>query len=248
MATDLRPAQLPNQPPPVRRSALESVHRTLAGNASTNAQRWPTSYGDPDGERRAVASAIGLGEPGLFDKLLVRGPGALTEARAAGLRAEPGRVTPADEIAGVNVWAIAEDELFLLVLAPPAGSQIQRAVSVPRLASSLAGGDVAVTDLSSGWSVLRLVGPNVRSLLEELIVSDVSADAIADLRILQVTMANCRVVMARQDLGVVPGFTLLVARDEAEHLWDVFVERGAAYGLRPVGALALQPGTQDGDR
>jgi len=103
----------------------------------------------------------------------------------------------------------------------------------------MAGGGAAVTDVSSAWTVLRLVGPRVRSLLEELVVSDVSADAIADLEIFQVAMANCRVVMARRDLGAVPGFTLLVVRDEAEHLWDVLVERGAAHGLRPVGGLAL---------
>jgi len=199
------------------------------------------SYGDPDGERATIATSIGLGEPGLFDKLRVCGPGALAEARVAGLRAERGRIAPADDIAGVNVWAIADDELLLLVFAPPPGSPIEQVVSLPALTASLAGEGVAVTDVSSGWSVLRLVGPRVRSLLEELVVSDLSTDAVEDLEILQVTIANCRVLLARRDHGVLPGFTLLVARDEAEHLWDVLVERGAADDLKPVGGLALIP-------
>ena len=101
----------------------------------------------------------------------------------------------------------------------------------------------AVTDISSGWSVLRLIGPNVRALLEELVAIDLSAGALADRRIAQVMMANCRVILARRDDAGVPGFILLVARDEAEHLWDVLVHLGAAHELRPVGAAALVPPT-----
>ena len=45
--------------------------------------------------------------------------------------------------------------------------------------------------------------------------------------------------LARQDCGGGPGFTLLVARDEAEYLWETLLELGLAHGLAPVGTEAV---------
>jgi glycine cleavage system aminomethyltransferase T len=39
-----------------------------------------------------------------------------------------------------------------------------------------------------------------------------------------------------------PGFTLLVARDEAEYLWGALLQLGRGHGLVPVGALAVEDG------
>ena len=58
---------------PRRRSALEAIHAALAGGAAAAGQGWPMSYGDTQGERHAVQTTIGLAEPGLYDKLVVRG-------------------------------------------------------------------------------------------------------------------------------------------------------------------------------
>jgi aminomethyltransferase len=224
---------------PVRRSALDSVHRRLGGHAGgTPLLRWPLSYGDPDGERRIVAAAIGLAEPGLSDKRVVRGHGALAACRAAGLDGRPGRVTPATD-GGISIWAIAEDEAWLTAEAPvPGGPAIAPADFGPVTAHLEAAG-VHVTDVSSGWTVLRLAGPRVLDLLEELVPENLAPAVVPDLAIVQAPMAGCRVILARRDHGGIPGFALLVWRDEAEHLWDVFAHLGEAYGLRPVGASAL---------
>ena len=198
------------------------------------------SYGDPDGERRIVAETIGLAEPGLSDKWVVRGRGSLNACRAFGLEGRAGLVMPAAP-GGINVWAIADDEVWLVASACVAGGPPVAAVDFAPAVAQLRSVGTYVTDVSSGWSVLRLVGPRVRDLLEELIPENLGPAAVPDLAILQVSLAGCRVILARCDNEGLPGFTLLVARDEAEHLWDVFTHLGEAYGLRPVGASALLP-------
>ena len=222
----------------VRMSALADVHARLAHGATGPDRRWPMSYGDPEAEREAAAAAIGLAEPGLYDKLMVRGPGALAAIRALNLVATAGRVTPAP-LGGINVWTIADDEVLLVAYAPMAGGPTATPVDFGRMGSSLRRAGLAATDVSSGWAVLRLVGPGSRDLLAELVSTDLAADVVPDLAILQVTMAACRVILSRRDNAAVPGFTFLVARDEAEYLWETLTELGHAYGIRPIGASAL---------
>jgi sarcosine oxidase gamma subunit len=227
-------------PAPVRRSALETVHRGLGGSSLDVPFRWPMSYGDPDGERRAVATSIGLAEPGLYDKWVVRGRGSLTACRSDGLEGRSGHVTSAQP-GGINVWAIAEDEVWLVAYAPIPGGPTIAAVDFGRAVAHLRRSGSHVTDVSSGWAVLRLVGPRSRDLLEELVPENLTPSVVPDHAIQQVPIAGCRAILARIDHEGIPGFTLLIARDEAEYLWDVFMHLGEAYDIRAVGASALLP-------
>lgn len=222
---------------PVRRSALERVHAHVGAG-------WPMSYGDPDGERRAVTESIGLAEPGLHDKWVLRGPGALAAVRSAGIQARPGFVT-APPVGQIDAWAIASDEVWLVGAAPSPDGLPATAIDFGPVLAAARGSGVHVTDVSSGWSVLRLCGPKVRDLLEELVAEDLGPSALPDLAIAQLPLGGCRVILHRRDAGGIAGFTLLVARDEAEHLWDVFEHAGAAHGIRPVGGAAL-PGAAGG--
>lgn len=223
---------------PVRRSALDGVHRQLVPAGDDARLHWPMSYGDPDGERRAVAVTVALAEPGLYDKWIVRGRGALAACRACGLDGRPGSFTPAAP-GGINIWTIADDEVWLVADAPIPGGPPMAALDFGPVVASLRAAATFVTDVSSGWAILRLVGPRVRDLLEELVAEDLSAAVVPDLAILQVPLAGCRVIVSRRDYEAVPGFTLLVARDEAEYLWDVITHLGEPHGIRPVGTSAL---------
>lgn len=228
------------QSAPIRRSALETVHRGLGEPGGDAGLRWPMSYGDPDGERRAIARTVGLAEPGLYDKWIVRGRASLAACRSFGLEGRPGYVTPAQP-GGINVWAIAEDEVWLVAFAPiPGGPQVPT-VDFGPVAAHLRGAGCHVTDVSSGWAVLRLVGPQSRDLLEELVAENLAPSVLPDHTIQQVPIAGCRVILARRDHEGTPGFAILIARDEAQYLWDVFTDLGQAYDLRPVGAGALLP-------
>jgi len=139
------------------------------------------------------------------------------------------------------VWAIAGDEAWLVASAPTPGGPQTGPVDVSSALDAARREGVTATDISSGWTVLRLFGPLVRDLLEELAAIDPAPSALADLAIAQLTIAGSRVILSRRDSEGIAGFTLLAARDEAESLWDALLHVGAPYGIRPVGAAALLP-------
>mgnify|MGYP001462526129 CR=1 FL=1 len=63
--------------------------------------------------------------------------------------------------------------------------------------------------------------------------------APADL--LQAPLAGVRAFVAREDAGAQPGYTIMIARDEAAYVWDAICHVGASHGLIPVGPAAVAP-------
>ena len=230
---------------PIRRSALESVHARLGATWRSDTERWPVSYGDEAREASVLREGIALAEPGPYEKLLVRGPSTLVDLRWLGLAARAGNLEPARTIEGINAWVPADDEAILVraagVGAAPGRAATVATESLGEISEKLRSAGPSVVDVSSAYTIFRLVGPRLRELMQELCPVDLSARAVADLRIVQAPVAGSRMVLARRDHGDIPGFVLLVVRDEAEYVWDVMVELGAAYGLRPVGAAAIRP-------
>lgn len=231
--------------PPIRRSALESVHARLGAQWRSETEHWPVSYGDEAREARAVREGVALAEPGPYEKLLVRGASTLVDLRWLGLAAKAGFLEPARTPDGTNGWVLADDEAILVRLAG-AGAPTGRAATVSteslaEIADKLRSAGPAVVDVSSAYTLFRIVGPRLPALLQELSPVDLSARAVPNLAIVQAPVAGLRMVLARRDHGDLPGFVMLVVRDEAEYAWDAIVELGAAYGLRPVGAAAVRP-------
>ena len=233
-------------PLPVRRSALEAVHARLGARWRSEQERWPVSYGDVEGESRALRDGIALAEPGPYDKLIVRGASIIADLRWLGFSARPGELLPARSLDGVNVWTLAADEATLVRSAGAAATTSAPAAvgpegSLSEIAGKLRSAGLSVVDVGSAYTVFRLVGPNLPFLLQELCPVDLSDRSVPDLRVVQAPFGGTRVVLARRDHGELPGFILLVVRDEAEFLWEVIVHLGEAHGLRPVGAMAIRP-------
>jgi heterotetrameric sarcosine oxidase gamma subunit len=218
--------------PIVRRSPLESVHAALGARWLGDQLRFASDYGSPDAERAAVRARGGLAALGPTTKLLVTSGGAAQSLEAAGLLVVPGSVEVHN---GVEVWGLAPDEA--LVIAPDGAAD---------LASRIHAAGAPVTDVSSAWTSLRIAGPDVPATLAEACAVDLSARAITDGRIVQATVAGVRTILARRDLRdavdspPIPGFTVLVARDEAEYLWGALLHLGKDHGLMPVGARAVE--------
>ena len=230
---------------PVRRSPLESIHERLGARWRSDTERWPVSYGDEAAEARVLREGIALAEPGPYDKIVVRGPSTLVDLRWLGLAAQAGRFEPARTTDGINAWVPAEDEAILVRLAgagaPPGRAATVATESLGEIGEKLRSAGPSVTDVSSGYTVLRLVGPGLPALLQELSPVDLSARAVPDLHMVAAPVVGCRMLLARRDHDGLPGFILLAVRDEAAYVWDSIVELGAAYGLRPVGAAAIRP-------
>ena len=224
---------------PIRRSPLESVHAALGARWIDETARWPASYGDAEAERRSRwPRTAGLADIGPVDKVMVRGAKADTALRAARITPIAGSVTAG--VAGVQAWRLGEDEVLLLA---PASTGPDKAAGMSELAGRLRAGGAAVTDLGSGLSVLRLIGPAVGrgswsvpapwTSRREPSPTDASSRRPSPV---------CGSIVARQDHPDALGYTLLVPRDLAEYLWDALLELGSDLGLVPVGGDVARPG------
>jgi len=101
-------------------------------------------------------------------------------------------------------------------------------------------GSVRVTDVTSGWTVINLVGPRARDVLSASSHDDVSNEALPYLRMRSIEVGLATVRAAR--LGYVGelGYELHVPVDQAGHLQEVLRECGAAHGIADAGYRAIE--------
>ncbi len=223
---------------PVRRSALAGPGARLGANWLDETTQWAADYGDVSAEIAAATSACVVADWGPTDKLAVKGPGGRRILDELGIGAPLGETTSAVP-AGTPLrsWALAPDETLLIVAAGGAAGAGGAAAASITAAVEAAGG--TVTNLSSGLAGIRVVGPAARELLIEICAVDLAADRFPDGRIAMAPMGNVRVTFARRDVGDVPGFELLVARDQAAYLFEALLHLGAVHGVRPAGQRAI---------
>jgi aminomethyltransferase len=101
-----------------------------------------------------------------------------------------------------------------------------------------AGGlDVHIDDVSTDMAALSLQGPTSAAVLRA--VSDAPIDALKYFRITSGAIADCPVDISRTGYTGDLGYEIWMRRDDAHTIWDVLMDAGRAYGLRPTGLLAL---------
>jgi aminomethyltransferase len=226
----------------VRRSALEGRHDALGATFLSDVDRWPHHYGDPDAERAAVTSGAGLAEVGPYGEVLLRGPGSadLVTRLTGGGTPVGGRPAVVAATLGGSAgaaWCLGPDEILLVAAAGPWTDD---------LADHLSGADVSAMDMTGARTSLRLAGPAAPAILAELCPADTTPRSMARGALIQAPLAGVRAFITRLDADGEPGYTMMVARDEAAYVWDALLEIGTAHGLVPVGpdAVAADGGTR----
>ena len=126
-----------------------------------------------------------------------------------------------------TVFRLAEDH-FRFNLADP---------SLRWLQLSAVGMDVSIEEVSEQIGALALQGPNAFKILQQVVDADLST-----LRFFR--LATCRildvpVVVSRTGYTGDLGYEIWVGSEHAERIWDVLVEKGKNFGIKPAGILAL---------
>jgi heterotetrameric sarcosine oxidase gamma subunit len=194
-------------------------------------------YGPTAAEADAtvVAQGAGLAEIGPFDELLLSGPsalGAILPLAVDPARASAGRVVVANLHGEAwSAWLLAVDEVLLL--APSSAS------SLTSRAQGLTSERVSAIDMSGARTTLRMGGPAAPAILAELCPADTTPATLAPNDLIQAPLAGVRALIARQDVLGQPGYTILIARDEATYVWEALRSVGAVHGLTPVGPGAV---------
>jgi len=99
------------------------------------------------------------------------------------------------------------------------------------------GMQVEVEDVTDAWGGLSLQGPTSRDLLQSLCGTDLSG--LRYFRLIEDKVAGVPARISRTGYTGDLGYEIFVEPRDAGALWDGLMERGADYGLRPAGNMAL---------
>jgi sarcosine oxidase subunit alpha len=201
------------------------------------------SYGNPDQEVSLVSTGAGICDVTPMAKIDLQGK----DAASFLARNLPGSSIP--ELGFHNRVALLsgvekavelqiarlKTERFL-VLGPPDA----RDALVARFAQPATDLECAhVTDLTSAFAVLRLVGPSSAAVLKKICPLDLDGGGLLSGQCAQAPVARVGAVVARDDVGGRRGYLILVSRDYGEYVWKSMLDAGERLHLGCFGLIAL---------
>ncbi|MDX6574291.1 MAG: aminomethyltransferase [Blastocatellia bacterium] len=101
-----------------------------------------------------------------------------------------------------------------------------------------AGLDVDIEDISESVAALALQGPTSGRLLKN-VVEDADIGSLKYFRVTNGTIAGVPVEISRTGYTGDLGYEVWVATDQALKVWDVLIEHGRPFDIKPAGMLAL---------
>jgi aminomethyltransferase len=105
------------------------------------------------------------------------------------------------------------------------------------LRQNAAGLEVQVEDVSEQIAALALQGPTAANVLRA--VADADIDGLKYFRMTHGKIAGRDVDISRTGYTGDLGYEVWMKRDDALKIWDVLIEAGRAFDIRPTGLLAL---------
>jgi aminomethyltransferase len=126
-----------------------------------------------------------------------------------------------------TVFRLTEDH-FRFHLADPA---------LRWLKLNAAGMDVSIREVSEKIAALALQGPNALKILAGLVDDDLSG--LRFFRLTATKISDAAVVVSRTGYTGDLGYEIWLDAEHAERIWDLFIERGRNFGIKPAGLLAL---------
>lgn len=205
---------------------------------------WRQNWFDNNREEHlAVRNTVGLFDMTSFGKIRVEGRDALSFLQrlcANDLDVAPGRITYTqmlNERGGIEsdltVTRLSETAFFLVV----PGATLQR--DLAWLRKHLGDEFVVITDVTAAESVLCLMGPNARKVIEKVSPNDFSNEnhpfgTFSEIEI-GMGLARAHRVTYVGELG----WELYVSSDQAAHVFEALEEAGHAFGLKLCGLHTL---------
>jgi glycine cleavage system T protein len=194
-------------------------------------------------EHHATRNNVALFDLTSFAKFQLQGPDALSvlnQICANEIDVPAGRAVYTQWLnarggieADLTATRISEDE-FLIVTA--AASQIR---DFHWLKDHIGEARAYATDVSSGYAVLAIMGPQSRALLSTITDSDLSNDAHPYGFSREIDIGYARVRATRLSYVGELGWELYIPTEMAQHVFDVIIHAGAEFDLKSAGYHAL---------
>ena len=195
-------------------------------------------------EHLAVRQNVGLYDLSSMAVFLLQGPDAektFQSLAANDVAVEPGRVVYTQLLnekggieADVTATRLADDKYFVVT----AGANETRdfdwiSQHIPDDARAV------LTNVSSGYAMLGLMGPRSREVLSRLTFDDLSDQALPYGRAAELDVAYARPLVVRMSYVGELGYELYIPTEFALNVFDAIMDAGREFGLRLVGLHAV---------
>ena len=195
-------------------------------------------------EHRAVREAVALFDQSSFSKFLVQGRDAesvLQRISANDVAVAPGKIVYTQWLnerggieADLTVTRLSENAYMVVTGAAVAGRDFSWLLRhIPEDARC------TVTDITSGYAVIGVMGPNSRALLSQLTDADLSSEAFPFGTVREIDLGTARVRALRITYVGELGWELYVPSEFAVGVFDTIASEGMSFGLRLAGMHAL---------
>lgn len=195
-------------------------------------------------EHNNVREKVGVFDQSSFSKFRVQGKDAckvLNNICANDVDVAPGRIVYTQWLnerggieADLTVTRLSEND-YLVVTG--AGAQVRDfkwlTSHIPDDAHCIA------TDVTSGYAVISVMGPNSRALLQSASPDDLSHEAFPFAHSREIELGMGLVRASRITYVGELGWELYVPTEFAPHIFETVMEAGAAHGVKPAGLHAL---------
>jgi dimethylglycine dehydrogenase len=202
--------------------------------------RWFDAVGE---ECRALRSGVGLLDVSHFGKYEVKGPGAaawLDNILANRLPKLPGKtvLTPMlNEKGGVigdfTVTRLGEESFFMI------GSGVAERYHWRWFNRFLPAEGVEITSMTAALAGFNLAGPKARDVLASLTEEDVSNEAFPFLTCRTLKLGGLEARAVRISFTGEVGYEIYLPEEDQLALFELLLERGQGFGIKPAGARAL---------
>ncbi len=195
-------------------------------------------------EHRATREAVTVADETSFGKLLVQGRDAeavLQRLCANDVAVPVGRTVYTGVL---NERGTFESDLTIARLAPDTFLVITGSAQPIRDMDWLsrhmpADAHAVLTDVTSGWTVLSVMGPKSRALLQKVSKADLSNEGFPFATIREIGIGYATVLASRRTYMGELGWELYVPVEFAVTVFETLHEAGAEFGLRDAGYYAI---------
>ncbi len=223
-------------------------HRHIQANATmTDSGGWrrPHSYGDPQAEAKAVRQSVGIIDVGTLGKLDIQGRDSpelldfIYTHRFSDLR--PGRVRYG-LLTGDNgtimddgtVARLAEDHYYVTT----STANVETVEQWFQWWMADREMRAYVTNVTAGYSVINIAGPNARNTLSQLTDIDLSSEKFRYMRLKRGEVAGAPAILMKIGFVGESGWEVHCPAEYGEHMWDSLLRAGAEFDIRPFGVEA----------
>lgn len=228
-----------------RRTPLYETHLRLGAQMVRGGGDYlfPLSYSSPVEEHLNTRSNVGIQDLSTMGEIDIKGPGAerlLNTLLVNEIRdLEPGQMrysSMCNEAGGmvddITLYKFS-DEHFMLVT-----SSAPRKKTAAWIRDHAVGTSTYVTDISAAIALPVVQGPRSRELLSSL-VEGLDLDRLRYFRFGSGTIKGIEVLISRSGYTGEFGYELYTPAEEAAALWEILLQAGREFGLKPYGVAAM---------